>query len=583
MSGIAPFFIGVAGHAEALTAESAGSKAAQLWQMHRLGLNVPPAFVLPTTLCRPVNRGDPKALDALDQGLRDGIAALEEATSRRFGGDRAPLLVSVRSGAAQSMPGMLDTILDVGLNSESVRGLIGLTGNPRLAWDSYRRFIQGYSEVVDGATAAEFEAALAAMIRSENVAGESDLDSEALERLTQLFRAVRARVVSHPIPDDPIKQLAAASRAVYRSWETPRAREYRRLNGLDGLAGTAVTIQAMVFGNAGGKSGAGVAFSRDPATGAKELYVDYLGDAQGEDVVAGRRMPGNAALLAARLPEVARELAEGAARLERAFRDMQDIEFTVENGRLFFLQTRAAKRTPLAALRVLVDFVAEGLLDPATALMRAAEIDPARAYITRFAARGPVIATALSASPGVASGRIAFDSRRAQALAAGGEPVILLRHDVSTDDVAGFAVAAGILTAVGGRTAHAAVVARQLGKVCLVGCRDLRIDATGEGGTIAGRKITEGDWLSLDGDTGEVMPGQQDIVTEPPRTELAIIESWRRAGQVPAREDADGAQTSSATPSSTSAASSSSSSSSAASISASTSTSAGITGTTGTA
>ena len=534
MNRYAPLYIGTAGQSDELTPELAGSKAALICQMKRLGLNVPPAFVLPTELCAPVNRNDPQALAALDQGLRDGIARLEEATGRRLGGDRAPLLVSVRSGAAKSMPGMLATILDVGLNAQSVRGLIGLTGNPRLAWDSYRRFIENYSEIVNGAPSGVFAASLTEMIRSENVEGESDLDSEALERLTHDFRALAAKIVGHAIPDNPIEQLQAAARAVYRSWESPRAEEYRRLNKLDGLKGTAVTIQAMVFGNAGGKSGAGVAFSRNPATGAKELYVDFLVDAQGEDVVAGRRMPGNADLLASRLPQVARELADGAALLEREFRDIQDVEFTVENGKLFFLQTRSAKRTPRAALHVLVDFVREGLLDPRTALSRSAEIDLERARITRFAKKVPAIATALSASPGVATGRTAFDSIRAKALAAAKEPVILVRHDTSTDDVAGFAVSSGILTAVGGRTAHAAVVARQLGKVCLVGCHDLKIDERGRYAEIAGKKIEEGDWISLDGETGEVMLGRLDIIAELPQAELAAIDEWRR-GEIAAR------------------------------------------------
>lgn len=425
------------------------------------------------------------------------------------------------------MPGMLATILDVGLNAQSVRGLIGLTGNPRLAWDSYRRFIQNYSEIVDGAPSALFEARLTEMIQSENVAGESNLDSEALERLAHAFHALAAQLIGRTIPEKPVEQLEAAVRAVYRSWENPRSREYRRLNKLDELNGTAVTVQAMVFGNSGEKSGAGVAFSRNPATGAKELYVDFLIDAQGEDVVAGRRIPGNAELLAARLPRAASDLAEGVARLEREFRDVQDVEFTVENGKLFFLQTRSAKRTPRAALRVLVDFVREGLLDPKTALSRAAEIDVERARITRFATRVPAVAIARSASPGVATGRIAFDSLRAKSLAAEREPVILVRQDTSTEDVAGFAVSAGILTAVGGRTAHAAVVARQLGKVCLVGCRDLMVDETGHRGNIAGKKIEEGDWLSLDGETGEVMLGRLSIIAEPPQAELAAIAGWQ--------------------------------------------------------
>jgi pyruvate, orthophosphate dikinase len=533
MSRHAPLFIGVPGSLGEFPAETVGSKAAQLSQMARLGLNVPPAFVLSTALCAAVNRNDPEALVALDRGLHDGIARLEEATGRRLGDSRVPLLVSVRSGAAQSMPGMLETILDVGLNSESVRGLIRLTGNPRLAWDSFRRFLQNYAEVVEDVPAAPFAARLAEMIRAENVAHENDLDPEALERLALDFATIAADAAGHAIPESPLAQLDAAARAVFRSWQAPRAREYRRLNHIDELAGTAVTVQAMVFGNAGGKSGAGVAFSRNPATGAKELYVDFLFDAQGEDVVAGRRVPGTGGLLAERLPDAAKELALGAERLEREFRDVQDIEFTIEEGRLFFLQARPAKRTPRAALRILVDLVTEHVIDPATALERAQEITPERVRITRFADKRPVIATAIPAAPGVATGRIAFDSARAKVLAAAGEPVILVRHETSTDDLAGFAVAAGILTAVGGRTAHAAVVARQLGVVCLVGCRDLHIDESEHCAAIAGQRIAEGSWISLDGETGEVALGRREIVAELPEAELSAIDAWRRTTASP--------------------------------------------------
>jgi len=515
--------IGMPGAAEALTEEIAGSKAYQLWRMARLGLPVPPAFVLPTTLCEPVNRCEAWAEGALRQGLADGIARLEAATGRRFGGSRVPLLVSVRSGAARSMPGMLATVLDVGLNPQSVRGLIGLTGNPRLAWDCCRRFAQSYAEVVDGADPAPFEAALQRLIEEEGAEGEAELDSEALERLAQTYRDL-----ADGLPDDPRDQLAAAARAVYRSWDGARAREYRRLNAIEGLAGTAVTVQAMVFGNAGGNSGAGVAFSRNPATGANALYVEFVADGQGEDVVAGRRVPGGFERLEARQPEVARRLAEGVRQLEREFRDVQDVEFTVENGRLYFLQTRAAKRTPRAALRVLVDFVREGLIGEAEALARAGGIDVERARITRFASRLPEAATALAASPGVASGRAAFDSAAARAMAEAGDPVILVRHDTSTEDVAGFAVADGILTAAGGRTAHAAVVARQMGKPCLVGCRALEIAPEGNRATLAGRPVRAGDWVSIDGDAGTVMLGRLEIVSELPVDELAEIERWRR-------------------------------------------------------
>lgn len=513
--------IGAGASTDGLTADTAGAKAAELARMARLGLTVPPAFVLPTALCAPANRGEGEA--EIAAALREGMAWLEGVTGKRFGDDRNPLLVSVRSGAARSMPGMMSTILDVGLNAQSVRGLILQSGNPRLAWDCYRRFLQMFCEVLDEAAPQPFESSLADLIRSEEVAGESELDSEALERLAVAFRTQARR----PVPDDPCEQLLAATLAVYRSWESPRAREYRRLNHLETLAGTAVTVQAMVFGNAAGPSGAGVAFSRDPATGEKSAYVDFLSDAQGEDVVAGRRRTGDADSLERRLPDVARQLRDGLARLERDARDMQDVEFTVENGTLFFLQTRTAKRTPRAALRILVDMVAEGLIDRRTALARAEAIDPDAAAETCFTDAAAAIATATVASPGVASGRIAFSSDAATTLSADGSPVILVRQDTATEDVAGFAAAAGILTARGGRTAHAAVVARQLGKVCLVGCAALEIDVTASRGRIAGRDIAQGDWLSLDGETGAISLGRRPVRRARPEAELALIAQWR--------------------------------------------------------
>lgn len=517
------FFIGMGETGDEPTPALAGSKATELWRMAKLGLAVPPAFVLPTTFCAQANRGE--NLDAVVQALRDGIARLEAATAKTFGDARAPLFVSVRSGAARSMPGMMSTVLDVGLTPDSVRGLIAQTGNPRLAWDSYRRFLQTYAEVVCGAPPAPFEAALEEMIASEEVANEGELDSDALERLAQQFRAL----AEGAIPDDAMTQLEQAARAVYRSWDSPRAREYRRLNGLTDLTGTAVTVQAMVFGNSGARSGAGVAFSRNPATGAKELYVDFLFDAQGEDVVAGRRLPGDVAQLRARLPEAAEELAAQVDRLEKERGDVQDVEFTIERGKLYFLQTRAAKRTPRAALKVLVDLVREGRIDRKTALERMGEIDVAQARVRRFYDRAAPVAAAIVACPGVASGRVAFDSARAKSLAAQGEPVILVRHDVATEDIAGFAAAQGILTATGGRTAHAAVVARQMGKVCLVGCTALVLDDRERRASLAGHALAEGDWLSLDGETGEIALGRREIISEAPEAELAEIASWRRA------------------------------------------------------
>lgn len=524
-------FIAAGASSPAVTATLAGSKAAELWHMASLGLDVPPAFVLPTTLCAGVTAGEPAAVEALQRGLAKGIAWLEERTARRFGDARAPLLVSVRSGAAVSMPGMLQTVLDIGLNEGSVHGLIGSSGNPRLAFDSWRRLIQSYAEVVGGASAARFDQCLADMVAREQVEGEAELDSEALERLAGDYRGLAVHLGS-ALPDDPHEQLDEAARAVFRSWQSPRAVEYRRLNRLDGLKGTAVTVQAMVFGNSGGRSGAGVAFSRNPATGANELYLDFVFDAQGEDVVSGRRTPVDATRLQARLPEVQGQLAAGIQRIEHERRDAQDVEFTVEDGRLWFLQTRSAKRTPLAALRMAVAMVHEGLIDRPTALARVAGLDPAALCVQRFAEPAEPVATAISAAPGVACGRAVFDSRQAQEWAKDGTPVILVRPDTSTEDVAGFAAAAGILTSVGGRTAHAAVVARQLGKVCLVGCHALAVDEGRRQATLGAARVAEGDWLSLDGDAGAITLGQRTIVSQPP-AELAEIERWRDAAGRP--------------------------------------------------
>src|SRR5208337_2594052 len=396
-----PVFIGPGGAPGPVLAEHVGSKAAELARLSALRLPVPPAFVLPTSLCAGVIAGDDGAMKAMRAGIVAGIGWLEAATKHHLGDSRSPLFVSVRSGAERSMPGMLDTVLNVGMNAASVHGLIRLTGNPRMAFDSYRRFIQSYAEVVGGVSPGGFAGLLAQIIGAEGVANEAELDSEALERLVEQFLGMAARL-GHAPPFDPSDQIDEAARAVYRSWESARAREYRRLNSLDGLTGTAVTVQAMAFGNSGGDSGAGVAFSRDPATGAKELYVDFLADAQGEDVVSGRRSPADATLLRRRMPEVARELEEGARALEADCRDTQDMEFTVERGRLWFLQTRTAKRTPRAALKIAVALVEEGVIDRGEALLRTKDVDLDAARASRFAEPAESAAKAIVASPGVA-------------------------------------------------------------------------------------------------------------------------------------------------------------------------------------
>lgn len=507
-------------------AEEIGAKAANLARMAALGLPVPPAFVLPVRLCADIIAKHAHAKQRLRDGLKEGIAFLEEATGKRFGDRRLPLLVSVRSGAARSMPGMLDTVLDVGCTSNAVHGLIRATGRPRLAWDCRRRFLESYGETVLGLDPAPFAARLAELVASEGVANDRELDSEALARL-----AADEQALVEDRDDgwlgDAVVQLEAAAQAVYRSWMSERAQTYRRLQQLEDLEGTAVTVQAMVFGNGGLASGAGVAFSRDPSTGAARPMIDLVLDAQGEDVVSGRRTPDTEEAIARALPTIEAELRDILKRLEREFCDVQDVEFTVEDGKLWILQTRSAKRTPRAAVRIAIDLVHEGLITQAQALERIAGIDLAALTETSLVSGGEPAASGIGASGGIGTGRAAFDSESAERLAAAGEPIVLLRPDTSTADVAGFAVAAGIVTAVGARTSHAALVARQMGKPCVVGCGELKIDLDARRAQIAGHALSEGDWITIDGDAGSIHLGRCEIVQRRPEAELAEIANWR--------------------------------------------------------
>jgi pyruvate,orthophosphate dikinase len=509
-----------------LSADIVGSKAANLSRMAKMGLPVPPAFVLPTGLCSGVNHNRHAAEKALDHSLEKGIAFLEECANRRFGDRRRPLLVSARSGAARSMPGMLDSVLNVGCTGDALLGLVRTTGNPRFAWDCRRRFLQGYCETVLGLDPALFVAALAALVNAEQVACDRDLDGEALERFAAECTKLAVQSGAE-IPDDALQQLYAAARAVYRSWESEKAKVYRRLQHLEHLEGTAVTVQTMVYGNSGRLSGAGVAFSRDPSAGGNVPVIDLLFDAQGEDVVSGRQNPVTGEDLKRRLPEVWAELTAALSQLEDAFCDVQDVEFTIENKRLWILQTRAAKRTPRAALHIAVDYVREGLITAPEALERLHDLDEERLAITRFSSTIEAAALGVPAAPGVAVGRVAFDSATAERISATGEPVILVRSDTSTADIAGFACAAGILTAAGGRTAHAALVARQMGKPCVVGCTTLTVSKNTRTATIGAATLAEGDWLSLDGDAGRVALGRLDIVTEKPDDDLAELRRWQ--------------------------------------------------------
>lgn len=532
-----PYLIG-GPRTRAIEPDIAGNKAANLSRMAAMELPVPPAFVVPNSLCAGVNRGEREALDTLDRALADGMRFLEEQTGRRFGDRRRPLLVSVRSGAPYSMPGMLETVLDVGCTSDVVQGLVRVSGNPRFAWDCRRRFLQGYGETVLGLDPRPLESRLAALMAEEAVASDSELDGEVLQRfatdcLAQITQA------GADVPDDAHVQLRAAARAVFRSWDCDKAKAYRRLTGLPEGDGTAVTVQAMVFGNMGRRSGAGVAFSRDPSTGEKTPVVDLLFEAQGEDVVSGRRTPVAGDALAARLPAISDALLEALARLETVFRDVQDVEFTIENGRLWMLQTRAAKRTPRAALRIAVDDVRAGLVTPAEALARLNGLEEDRLAVTRFEAAEAPVGEGVPAAPGVAAGRAAFGSASAQRIAGGGDPVILLRPDTAAADVAGFAAAAGILTTAGGRTAHAALVARQMGRPCVVACQALAIDEAARAGRLGTLAIAEGDWLSIDGDAGTVFAGRLPIVVTRPEDDLA---EWRRWKEQAASRAAAAAQ-----------------------------------------
>ena len=520
------FFIGSPTGSAPVPTEVGGSKASNLSRLERLGLLVPPAIVLSTAFCREyLDRG--RIATDFAQQLQSALRPLEEATGLRLGG-RRPLLVSVRSSPPVSMPGMLDTVLNVGLTESAVRALIRSTGNYSLAWDALRCLTLGFARSVFTVPDDPFDQLTARHLSDAQVDDVHDLDPLTLRTLARDTADLLRRSSGQAVPEDPLVQLIHAVEAVWRSWTSARADEYRRLNGLDETTGTAVLIQAMVFGNAGGASGSGVGFTRDPNTGRDALYVDFLFNAQGEEVVSGRQTRSDATRLAAVLPTVYSELERAKPRLESEFGDMQDFEFTVQEGRLFFLQTRTGKRTPWAALQIAVDLVAAGILDCRTALRRLANIDldtVARTSLAPTAHQVP-IATGIPAGLGVAVGAIAFDSARAQQMAAD-QPVILVRSEISPDDIAGLAAATGVLTALGGRTSHAAVVARQMGKVSVVGCRTLRLDRGPRQCMIGNRTFYEGEPITIDGETGHVYADRVAVATDKPWDALATLARWQ--------------------------------------------------------
>lgn len=504
-----------------------GFKAFNLARMAELGIAVPSAFVLGTRYCRDFFEGDGTLADEAKTQIRACIRQLEAASGLSFGSARRPLLLSVRSGAPVSMPGMLDTVLNVGLCDGTLPGLLRSTGNPRLAWDSYRRFVHAFAEVVKGVDPAIFAAAARDELQVQGVGRPEDLDFRGLRSLTMRFLDLYAEAVGVPFPQRVDEQLEATIAAVFRSWHSDKAVHYRRANGIAENLGTAVTVQQMVFGNSGCNSGAGVAFTRDPATGENCLYVDFAFNAQGEDVVSGRIALQHGQDLARRIPDVYDELLTLRERLEREFRDAQEFEFTVQEGRLFLLQTRAAKRTALAALRIAVEQMEAGLITATEAVRSLAGIDPESIEVVRVAggAGDAPLTRGIAASIGVASGQIAMNPSRAVALARRGQPVVLVRDDIATSDILAIHAAVGILTARGGRTSHAAVVARQLGKACIVGCGDLVIEPGERRCSLAGLTLNEGDVLCLDANTGAVLVGEPRITRERP---TQLLERLRR-------------------------------------------------------
>ncbi|MBN2490089.1 MAG: pyruvate, phosphate dikinase, partial [Planctomycetes bacterium] len=497
--------------------ELLGGKGANLAEMTRLGIPVPPGFTLSTEQCAAFIANHNRLPAGLWEEVERYLGRLEEEMGQRFGAPERPLLLSVRSGAADSMPGMMDTILNLGLNDESVQGLVEAAGTERFAWDAYRRLVNMFGNVVMGVEHAEFEAEMQALKEETGKTADTELTTAELRDLTQRYRAVFEQKTGKAFPQAPREQLRMAVEAVFRSWSNPRAVKYRALNRITGLLGTAVNVQAMVFGNMGDTSGTGVCFTRNPATGEKVFYGEYLINAQGEDVVAGIRTPEPIATLEAVLPDSYRELCRHQETLERHYRDMQDIEFTIQEGKLYILQTRRGKRTPVAAVRCAVEMVKEELIDERTAVTRVRPEDLDVLLHPSFDPAAPrtVIARGLPASPGAASGHVYFTARDVEARAARGERVLLVRRETSPEDVGGMHAAQGILTAVGGMTSHAAIVARGMGKCCIVGCAQIQIAPDHRSfRTEDGTAVREGDLLSLDGTSGEVYRGE--VATIPP-------------------------------------------------------------------
>ena len=494
-----------------------GGKGAGVAEMTNAGLPVPPGFTITTEACIAYYEAGKRFPQGMWEQVLAALKIIEQQTGKGFGDKDNPLLVSVRSGAKFSMPGMMDTVLNLGINDETVQGLVKLTGDERFAYDAYRRFIQMFSKIVLNTDPADFEKILDKYKERAGVKTDAEIPADQLKQLVTEFKQVAERQSGEPFPTDVYKQLEKAIEAVFSSWNNKRAIDYRNFNKIPHDLGTAVNVQSMVFGNMGNDSGTGVAFTRDPGTGEKQLYGEYLLNAQGEDVVAGIRTPSKISRLQQDLPEVYKQFQDIAQRLERHYRDMQDMEFTVEKGRLYMLQTRSGKRGAQAGIKVLVDMVEEGVISEQEAVKRADTTQVYQLLLPRFdenekkvaASEGRLLAKGLNASPGAASGKAVFDADRAEEMGKAGIPVVLVRPETSPDDVHGMLVAKGILTARGGATSHAAVVARGLGLPCVAGCEGIRVNEAEHLFHVVDSDfvLREGDDISIDGATGEVFAG----------------------------------------------------------------------------
>ena len=522
------FFGGGSAEGKAEMKELLGGKGANLAEMTNLGIPVPPGFTISTEVCAAFYENERNYPAELREEVAEHLERLETMMGKKLGDAGDPLLVSVRSGAAQSMPGMMDTVLNLGLNDAAVEGLAEQSGNPRFAKDAYRRFIQMFGDVVMEVPHEEFEHALDAAKQRKGVSEDTDLDTDDLDGVIEAYQEIYASHTGSPFPQAPLDQLWGAIDAVFGSWNSTRAIRYRQIEGIKGLLGTAVNVQSMVFGNFGDDSGTGVCFTRDPSTGENTFYGEYLINAQGEDVVAGIRTPLPLSQLRDTAPEMMAQLEEVRGRLEKHYREMQDMEFTIQQGRLFLLQTRNGKRTGPAAVKLAIDMVNEGLISQREAIGRVTAdlLDQCLHPMIRAEARpsATVLATGLNASPGAATGQVVFTAEAAEEWVEQGKRVLLVRRETSPEDIGGMHAAEGILTATGGMTSHAAVVARGMGTPCVAGCKEVVI--SGDAASIDGFAVSEGQWLTIDGGTGEVFDRELPLITPKVTGDLATFLEW---------------------------------------------------------